>query len=154
MHLTLDPTLAIGYKSKSQIARIVTEEWAAFNLFCSACVAPTVGRSVANTRAVDFSCQACGAAYQLKSGTSWSERIPDAGYEAMVAAVRSDNVPNLLVMQYSFEWRVRNLLLRAVVFLYRGGNSGKRSPVAPSVRAGWIGCNIDLGAIAPEGKSR
>src|SRR4029077_3603799 len=121
-------------------------------LFCSACVAPAVVRTVANTRAVDFSCQACGAAYQLKSGTSWNDRIPDAGYEAMVAAIRSDNVPNLLVMQYSFQWRVRNLLL-VPSFFFSEAAIQKRKPLSPTARrAGWIGCNINLGGIAPEGK--
>src|SRR5262249_27128744 len=151
MQLAMNPSLAVGYKSKSQIARVVTEDWAARNLFCFSCVAISIGRSVTNTRAIDFSCAGCGAAYQLKSGTAWSQRIPDAGYEAMITAIRSDDVANLLVMQYSAQWRVRNLLL-VPSFFFTEAAIQKRNPLGSGARrAGWIGCNIDLGAIAPEG---
>lgn len=148
----MNASLATGYKSKSQIARIVTEGWAVRNLFCCACVAESVSQSLANTRAIDFSCGDCGAAYQLKGGTSWVQRIPDAGYEAMIAAIRSDNVPSLLVMQYTNQWYVRNLLL-VPSFFFTEAAIQKRKPLGPNARrAGWVGCNIDLTAIAPEGK--
>jgi hypothetical protein len=52
-----------------------------------------------NTEAIDFQCPLCASVFQLKSGASWSERrVPDAGYEAMMRAIRSDAVPNLFVM--------------------------------------------------------
>ena len=154
MDLALNSHLATAYKSRSQIARIITEDWALRNLYCSACVAAKVSQSVANTRAVDFACGECGATYQLKSGVSWNERIPDAGYEAMVSAIRGDNVPNLLVMQYSSHWRVRNMLL-VPGFFFTEAAIQKRNPLGPHARrAGWVGCNINLRAIAPEGKIR
>jgi type II restriction enzyme len=154
MDIQLDATLAASFKSRSQIARVVTEGWAARNLFCLACVAPSITQSLANTRAVDFACGSCGAAYQLKSGVGWGQRVPDAGYNAMIAAIRSDNVPNLLVMQYSREWRVRNLIL-IPSFFFTEAAIEKRKPLGPSARrAGWVGCNINLGAISPEGKVR
>jgi type II restriction enzyme len=154
MQLALDQTLATGYTSKSQIARILTEDWAARNLFCSACVATSIARSVANTRAVDFSCGGCGAVYQLKSGKKWNQRVPDAAYEAMIGAIRSDNVPNLLVMQYSRQWQVINLIL-VPSFFFTEAAIKKRKPLNETARrAGWVGCNIDLEAISPEGKIR
>ena len=152
MQLALNPNLATGYNSKSQIARILSEDWAARNLYCSACVAASLAQSVTNMRAVDFSCGSCGAVYQLKSGMGWSQRITDAAYATMLAAIRSDKVPNLLIMQYSAEWRVRNLLL-VPSFFFTEAAIQKRKPLGVQARrAGWIGCNIDLGAIAPEGK--
>jgi type II restriction enzyme len=112
VHLLMNPQMAIGYKSRSQIARVLTEEWGSRNLYCAACGASALVQSPANTRAFDYGCKGCQAVYQLKSGTRWNEsRIPDAGYEAMLAAIRGDRVPNLLVMQYSSDWKVRNLLL-------------------------------------------
>jgi type II restriction enzyme len=40
MQLAMNSLLAVGYKSRSQIARIVTESWAADNLYCVACDRP------------------------------------------------------------------------------------------------------------------
>jgi type II restriction enzyme len=147
--------MATGYKSNSQIARILTEEWGSRNLYCAACDASAIARSPANTRAIDYGCDGCKAVYQLKSSTRWNERrIPDAAYEAMVAAIRGDQVPNLLIMQYSSDWNVRNLLLVPSYFLTESSIE-KRKPLSPTARrAGWVGCNILLGGIAPEGKLR
>jgi type II restriction enzyme len=80
--------------------------------------------------------------------------VPDAGYEAMVGAIRSDRVPNLFVMQYTIEWTVLNLLL-VPSFFFTETAIQKRNPLRPAARrAGWVGCNILLSAIAPEGKLR
>jgi type II restriction enzyme len=151
----MDHSLAARYHSRSQVARIVTESWGAQNLFCAACEHLTVAQSPNNTRAIDYSCEGCGAAYQLKSGARWSEkRIPDAAFDAMIRAIRSDRVPNLLVMQYTPRWEVRNLLL-VPSFFFTEAAIEKRKPLGPKARrAGWVGCNILLSAIAPEGKIR
>jgi type II restriction enzyme len=140
--------LAGGYKSRSQIARVLTEEWGAQNLYCSVCDATALVRTPANTRAFDFACAGCNAGYQLKGSTLWNEdRIPDAGYDAMIAAIRSDRVPNLLVMQYSVDWTVLNLLL-VPSFFFTESAIQKRKPLSSSARrAGWVGCNILLGSV-------
>jgi len=107
----------------------------------------------ANSEAVDFTCPGCRSPYQLKAGRQWNERrIPDAGYDAMVRAVKSDAVPNLLVLQYTPDWQVRNLLL-VPSFFFSLAAVQKRNPLAPTARrAGWVGCNILLSAIADIGK--
>jgi type II restriction enzyme len=105
VQIIMNPVLATAYKSRSQIARVVTEDWAARNLYCPACEASSVVQSIANTHAFDFACGSCETTYQLKAGKNWSERIPDAGYEAMIRAIKSDRVPSLLVMQYDHDWR-------------------------------------------------
>ena len=72
----------------------------------------------------------------------------------MIAAIRSDRVPNLFVMQYSVDWWVYNLLLIPFFFFIESAIQ-KRKPLGLSARrAGWVGCNILLRAIAPEGKLR
>src|SRR4051794_16152130 len=112
MILEMKQEFGAGYKSNCQIARQVTEAWGAANLFCAACDSKSVSRAPANTKAIDFECIECNAGYQLKAGRRWNERrIPDAGYAAMIAAIKSDRVPNLLVLQYTEAWHVRNLLL-------------------------------------------
>jgi len=155
MQLQMSDVLGSGYKSKAQIARRVTEHWAVTHMYCTACIAPRVVPTPCNTQAVDFFCDSCGAEYQLKSSTRWSDdRITDAGYEAMMPAVRSDSVPNLLILQYTAAWTVRNLLL-VPSFFFSESAVEKRKPLSATARrAGWIGCNILLSAIAPDGKIR
>lgn len=155
MNLDLPVALAERYTSKSQIARVVTEEWAAHNLYCVACRSDELRAAPSNTRAFDFRCPECGQLYQLKSRQGWSEeRVVDAAYEAMVAAIRSDRTPNLVVMQYSPTWRVQNVLL-VPRFFFTESIIEKRKPLGPQARrAGWVGCNILLGAVPAEGKLR
>jgi type II restriction enzyme len=70
----------------------------------------------------------------------------------MMRALASDRVPNLLVMQYTPEWNVRNLLVIPSFFFTRAAIE-KRPPLAATARrAGWIGCNILLSEIADIGK--
>ena len=67
-------------------------------------------------------------------------------------AVRSDSVPNLLLMHYAGDWSVRNLLL-IPSFFFSVAAVEQRKPLAASARrAGWVGCNILLSEIADEGK--
>jgi len=155
MRLEIDSGNALGFKSASQSARCVTESWGAQNLYCTACDSDSVSRTPANTRAVDFRCPCCAAAYQLKAGRRWNERsIPDAGYAAMMAAIQSDNVPNLLVLQYTQQWHVQNLML-IPSFLFNASAIQERKPLtATARRAGWVGCNILLSAMPDLGKLR
>jgi type II restriction enzyme len=149
----MDPKYADGFKSPSQIARRLTEAWAARNLYCVACKSGAVEELRCNVEAVDFACAQCSATYQLKAMRRWNERrIPDAGYQAMMRALRSDSVPNLLVMQYDDCWKVCNLLL-VPSFFFSAAAVQPRRPLGPTARrAGWIGCNILLCEIAEEGK--
>ncbi len=155
MLLTLDSSLAAGYKSLSQVARRVTENWGLHNLYCPACNSDSLTQSPNNMPAIDFVCPHCQQNYQLKSRATWSEKkVMDAGYDAMMNAVQSDATPNLLVMQYSPTWQVSNLLL-VPHFFFTSSAIEKRKPLGPNARrAGWVGCNIILNAIAPEGKLR
>jgi type II restriction enzyme len=70
----------------------------------------------------------------------------------MVQAIRSDKVPNLLILQYSQHWTVSNLVL-VPSFFFTEAAIEKRKPLGPTARrAGWVGCNILLASIAPGGK--
>src|SRR3954468_2632546 len=112
LNLSMEALCAGGLKSQCQVARRVTETWAAANLFCAACVSDRIQALPHNSQAIDFACPRCSAPFQLKAARVWNERkIPDAGYHAMMRALVSDRVPNLLVMQYTPDWCVRNLLV-------------------------------------------
>ena len=154
LSLTMNAAMAVGYKSPSQVARIVTESWGSEHLYCSSCESPRVEQTPANSQAIDFRCAKCSATYQLKASQRWNERVPDAGYEAMMRALKSDSVPNLLVMQYTDKWLVRNLLL-VPSFFFSAAAVEKRKPLGSNARrAGWVGCNILLSNIASVGKIR
>jgi type II restriction enzyme len=80
--------------------------------------------------------------------------VVDAAYSAMMEAIRTGNAPNFFILQYTPSWTVQNLLL-IPHFLVSESAIEKRKPLGPSTRrAGWIGCNILLRSIPPEGKIR
>ena len=106
-------SLAAPYKSGCQRARVVTENWGKENLFCPNCESDQLACSPANAQAIDYVCPQCSAPFQLKSQASRiGDSIPDAGFYAMMKAIREDRTPNLFVLEYERDtWRVRNLLL-------------------------------------------
>jgi len=153
--LEMSTESAAGYTSGSQVARLISEQWGANNLYCVACDSNNVRATPPNTKAVDFVCPQCSAGYQLKAGRHWNaRRVPDGAYATMMAAIQGDSVPNLLVLQYTQFWTVRNLML-VPSFVFNASAILKRKPLAPTARrAGWIGCNILLSAIPESGKLR
>jgi len=153
MNTRMDTTCSTGLRSPSQITRRVTESWARENLYCVACEADRVTPLPHNSKARDFTCAKCSAAYQLKSLKTWSDRrVPDAGYDAMMQALRSDVVPNLLVMQYTDNWLVHRLLLIPSFFFSPSAVERRKPLTSTARRDGWIGCNILLSEIAEDGK--
>jgi type II restriction enzyme len=153
MNLQCRPELASLYKTGPQIARILTEEWVARELYCPACSSDQLSQSKTNAPVIDFTCPGCEQLFQLKGLRNWNpQKLVDAGYEAMIRAIRADRVPNLLVLQYSASWCVTNLMLIPRVF-FSESIIEKRKPLALHARrAGWVGCNILLGQIASDGK--
>ncbi len=153
LNLSMEVSCAAGLKSRSQVARRVTEGWASANLFCAACTSDHIRAMPHSFQAIDFACPNCSAPFQLKAGRVWNERkVPDAGYHAMMRALAGDQVPNLLVLQYTADWHVQNLLI-VPSFFFTPSAIEKRPPLSPTARrAGWIGCNILLSEIADVGK--
>src|SRR6266700_2460169 len=153
MNLQCSVDLASKYKAGSQIARVLSEDWCTRELYCPACDSNRLTGSKPNNPAVDFECAKCDQPFQLKSLRNWNpRRIVDAGYAAMLRAIRADRTPNLLVLQYSTTWLVQNLLLIPRMF-FTESVVEKRKPLGPGARrAGWIGCNILMGEIPPDGK--
>ena len=79
-------------------------------------------------------------------------RIVDAAYAPMIAAIRGDHAPNLLYLHHQPGTGVQDLLL-VPRFFFTEQCIEKRKPLADTARrAGWIGCNIRLDLIAPEGR--
>jgi type II restriction enzyme len=153
MNLQCKTALASAYRSGSQIARVLTENWCSRELYCPACASDSLCSSRANTPAIDFVCPVCEQLFQLKSLKKWNpNKIVDAGYESMLRSIRTDRVPNLLVLQYSADWLVRNLLLVPRFFLSESVIEKRKPLNAQARRAGWIGCNILLGQVPVDGR--
>lgn len=155
MDLHFNPIIAQGYKSNSQISRVVTEDWMARNMFCPVCGAPVLDHYEANKPVADFFCKNCKSDFELKSKESKkaaiSHKIADGAYATMIERITSLNNPHLFVMTYA-DWQVNNLLMIPNYF-FVPDIIEKRKPLADTARrAGWIGCNIKIGNIPESGK--
>src|SRR6266849_11039127 len=153
MNLQFSIDLAANYKAGPQIARVLSEHWCSRELYCPACDSNCMSPSRVNTPGFDFTCPKCEQVFQLKSSRAWSpKKIVDAGYNAMIRAIRSDKAPHLLLLQYTSEWCIQNLLLIPRMF-FSESVIEKRKPLSPTARrAGWVGCNILLSGIPEDGK--
>lgn len=149
------PTVGLErYTSKSQRARIATEAWGLANFFCPNCESPSLRNSPANTPSIDYTCAECKSPFQLKAQSKFlSGRIVDAAYSAMVRAIQEDRTPNLFALEYdAVGWNVKNLIL-IPHFAFPLSAIEKRKPLSPTARrAGWVGCNILLGAIPADAR--
>ena len=155
MDLHFNQSLAAGYHSVSQISRVLTEDWMERNMFCPVCGAPVLGHYEANKPVADFFCEDCKSDFELKSKESKTstvgKKIADGAYGTMIERITSFNNPHLFVMTYA-NWSVNNLLI-IPKFFFVPDIIEKRKPLADTARrAGWIGCNIDIGSIPESGK--
>ncbi|MBP5772436.1 MAG: hypothetical protein J6W75_14005 [Bacteroidaceae bacterium] len=73
MDLRFNTSLAEGYKSGSQIARVLTEDWLARNMYCPICGEVSIRRAKPNAPVKDYVCEHCKSQYELKSKRSDSE---------------------------------------------------------------------------------
>jgi type II restriction enzyme len=149
MILTMSAEITASYKSSAQRARVVTEAWAAQNLFCPACRADHLLAAPANTRAVDFECGGCAQTFQLKAKSSpMTDKVLDGAYSALMSALSSDTAPNLLLLHYIREsWTVANLTLIPHFACPPSALECRRPLSAKARRAGWVGCFILLSRI-------
>jgi type II restriction enzyme len=145
---------ANDYKSKSQLARVVTESWFEEEMFCPVCLNGHVSREKNNVRVVDFSCPSCKHTFQLKSQSRpLGNKVVDGAYAPLYSMIERNICPDFFFMEYSLdEEAVRNLLIIPRFFM-NTSIVEKRKPLSPNARrAGWVGCNILLSSLPSEGK--
>ena len=155
MDLHFNKSLASGYHSGSQISRVLTEDWLERNMFCPVCGASVLSRYEANKPVADFFCDDCKSDFELKSKESNTSvighKIADGAYSTMIERITSLRNPHLFVMTHA-NWTVNNLLI-IPKFFFVPDIIEKRKPLADSARrAGWTGCNIEIGSIPESGK--
>jgi len=153
MNLQMNFRLANAYKSKSQIARILTEEWLAHYLACPNCGHYPLKKFKNNQPVADFYCDDCHEEFELKSKRGKIQNsIMDGAYASMLSRVQDDNNPNFFFLGYSEQWMVNNLLIIPKHF-FTPDIIIRRPPLPPTAkRAGWTGCSIDISKVPETGK--
>jgi type II restriction enzyme len=153
MNLSLNTKLAEGYSSNSQIAIVLTENWVKENSYCPCCGETPLNEFENNRPVADFHCNKCKEEFELKSKSGkFSTTINDGAYSAMIERINSNRNPNFFFLTYSKNWSVNNFLIIPKQF-FTTEIIVKRKPLSNSaVRAGWVGCNINISNLAEAGK--
>lgn len=153
MNLSFNINLAEGYKSNSQIARILTENWVLNNSYCPSCGDSPLKEFENNRPVADFYCKKCKEEFELKSkGGKISNTITDGAYSSMIERINSENNPNFFFLTYTKHWTVNDFLIIPKQF-FTPEIIIQRPPLSQNAkRAGWIGCNIDISKVAEAGK--
>jgi type II restriction enzyme len=152
MNLQMNQSLAAGYKSASQIARVLTENWVLNHGYCPACQAPLL-QSQANSKVQDFLCSSCDNDFELKSKKgNHTNKVSDGAYSSMIKRVEENNGPHFFFLGYDSSYKIKNLIAVPNYF-FQPIVIEERKPLPPTAkRAGWIGCNILLDQIPDFGK--
>lgn len=154
MILNLPIQTAQGYKSPSQKVRVMTEAWTLSNMYCPVCTSTNLDKTRPGTEAVDFFCSRCDSQFQLKAmSRPIGRKVVDAAYDAMIRAILQDRLPHFLFLSYNnIRLMVTDLLLIPDFCLPKSAIE-RRNPLKPTARrAGWVGCNIVLDYVPPEGR--
>ncbi|AQQ08349.1 Type-2 restriction enzyme DpnI [Sedimentisphaera cyanobacteriorum] len=155
MNLYFDQTKAEGYRSKSQVARVLTEHWAKKNCYCPSCGNLALNSFPNNQPVADLYCKRCSEQFELKSrsGERVGKKAPDSAYKKMIERIVSSENPNFFFLTYDkTEWMVSNFLV-IPNFYFTPDIIEKRKPLAKNAkRSGWVGCDILLNKIPESGK--
>lgn len=153
MNLEFNKCLANGYKSPSQIIRVLSEEWVSRQGYCPNCGDSPLQEYANNRPVADFYCKNCDEQFELKSKKAkLSNIINDGAYKTMIERINSDINPNFFFLTYSQDLTVNNFLIIPKHF-FTPDIIIKRPPLPKTAkRAGWIGCNINLRKVPELGK--
>ena len=150
MDLRFNTTLVEGYKSPSQQARILTEDWLARNMYCPVCGEVSIRRAEPNAPVKDYVCEQCKAQYELKSKKAITDRyttkVNDGVYRTMIDRITSLDNPSFFFMHYD-AYAVNNLIIVPKCFFVPEIIEKRKPLAAGAKRAGWEGCNILLGQV-------
>lgn len=153
MNLHFDKNVANGYSGKTQIARVLTENWVLNNSYCPKCGNLPLSEFENNRPVADFYCQNCFEEFELKSKNGrLPSLITDGAYKTMIERINADNNPNFFFLTYDKQWCVNDFLIIPKQF-FTPNIIIKRKPLSANARrAGWVGCNIDISNVSDFGK--
>ena len=149
MDLKLPIDLAIGYKSKSQIARVITEAWVLLKIRCPNC-SDKLCEYPANEKSKDVFCSSCNEDFQIKSSKKkFSKRITGAEYNTTLKSVKIPNNPSFMLLHYDEDaMAVVNFEIIHHSFITEKCIIPRKPLSDKAKRAGWQGCLIDIEGIA------
>jgi len=155
MNLSFNTYKANQYSNKSQIARVLTEDWVKNNSYCPNCGELHLYEFENNKPAADFYCSNCSEQFELKSknAVKVGNKIVDGAYSTMIERINSDENPNFFFLTYNkTTWEVNNFLIIPKHY-FTNEIIIKRKPLSDTARrAGWIGCNIDITKVPESGR--
>ena len=154
MNLDLDKRVVEFYKSPSQKIRVLSEDWVNKEAYCPNCGNVRLNKYSNNKPVADFFCGSCNEDFELKSKRdSWGKKIVDGAYETMLRRLRSQNNPNLFLLNYDWDSLEVSNLLVVPKHYFVPDIIEERKPLSPNAeRAHWIGCNILLRMIPDSGR--
>lgn len=154
MDIKLNLALIEGYKSSSQISRVLTESWVKENSFCPNCSYAYLEKFPNNSPVADFYCGNCNQEFELKSKVNLlPNKIVDGAYHTMIDRIGCDNNPNFFFLAYEkFNWSVRDFFIVPKHFFVPELIEKRKPLSANAIRANWTGCNILLDKIPSTGK--
>ena len=88
MDLRFNTSLAEGYKSGSQIARVLTEDWLARNMYCPICGEVSIRRAEPNAPVKDYTCEICG----IKITDPLYDPNNDINYQIFISGITAKDV--------------------------------------------------------------
>lgn len=139
------PAPPAGFKAPGRIAGVVTEAWAAREMFCPACPSPRLTPTSVNTPVVDLVCPRCSRGFNVKAKkTPFTTQFRNSAYDKKIEAIRARRLPDYALVRYDApHWRVVDLEILP-------GHFVTESSVTPSVlgpharRAGHKMSNVSL----------
>jgi hypothetical protein len=144
----LDFSEAATYVSRSQVARIAVEAWAARNVVCWRCASPLL-LVPANTKLLDAVCSEHAHEVQIKATARLdASRITGAAYGPLSVRLQESSLPDYLLVLYDEP--------RAMVILaeYLDGQDivadrivARKALAATARRAGWVGASINVSGL-------
>jgi type II restriction enzyme len=155
MNLNFDLSKAENYKSNSQIARVLTENWAKSNSYCPNCGESHLNEFENNKPVADFYCKTCLEQFELKSknGLKVGNKIVDGAFKTMIERINSEDNPNFFFLTYDkSKWKVNNFII-IPKYYFTSDIIIKRKALGQNTRrAGWVGCNIDITKVPKSGR--
>jgi type II restriction enzyme len=143
---------ARDYRSRSQIARILTEAWGKRELYCPACEAEDLHQHVANRAVSDFFCDSCGQEFQLKAKSGrFGPKVANSAYQKKMDAIAAGTLPNYMFLSYQAD-TVTDLFVVPGFFIVPQFVERRRELAPTAIRHGWVGSNILLGRVPPQGR--
>lgn len=151
--ISFNSALSHQYKSLSQRAGALSEDWVKNQCYCPSCGNDRLSPYKKN-HDYDFFCEACKDNYELKATKGKiGKSISDGAYYAKIRKLQSKNNPHLFVMQYDAQrMRVENFFIIPQYFFTANIIEKRKKLKKTARRAGWVGSNILIAHVPPSGR--